>query len=940
MSNSSQPRHAGLLIACALWALASCAPSGEKLLARAEQQLAAGEYRAAMIDLRNYLSKNPGDAHARAMLSLALLKLGSANDAQAELAKAKAAGAVPADTLVVDCGLMVARNEHQKVLDECVLPAGTDEHFSDIAIARGDAFLGLQRYEEARGSFEAAQKAQPESLDALGGLAAAAFGAGGPGAAHAGDIEAARTVMAGAPDSLQRKPGYWLTLGSLERQAGAYEQAEVAFQKAVASADDDASAAESLSALYNLTAMQLQLGKQDEAKATCDRLLKAAPRSQRILTLCGKVSATGGNLAEARDLLQEAVAIKSGSIADELEARMWLGAVNIKLGNLGQAEMHLQNVVTRDPANARAQVLLSEVQSRLRTPEVALETLKPALSQPKADASLLAQASQLALHSGDRAQALSYLEQASESFKDLSAEKQLQVASGYLAAGEFDRAIELLESMPPGAEDSLQRESVLITALLSQHKFTEAQARADALAAPTDASAAARSVAAGTYAVAGQRDRARIEYEKVLAGNPGDVTTMLSLARLDLLDRKTAAAEKRLQAVLKADPKNLSAQLYLAEVGRQHNDPDATAEWMQRVATDHADSPRALLLVAQYHLANRNYGQARQVVAEVIKLDPKSAPAYTVRGLAEQAAGEPKLAVASLQEAVRNAPKSVGYRLNLGRALVMQNDLDGALKAFESALQLDGRNLQALYLAATTALRSDKVELASGYVARLREAAPDSTAAMRIEGDLAMAQKRYRDAAGYYDKALAGSGDTILVAARYRAGKLAGETRPEKVILDWLAKRPDDLTARILLAEHYQQAGDLTRARQEYEEAVKRSPANAVALNNLAALLQVQGDPAALDLARRAHDAAPDNAAIQDTYGWLLVEQGEVDRGLELLRPAARSAPGSPEIQYHLGAALARKGLKDEARGVLEQVSKSDAPRATKDAAQRELARL
>jgi len=64
------------LLACLLVPLAACSPSGEKLLARAEEQLAVGEYRGAMIDLRNYLARNPDDARARVDLGLAMRELG------------------------------------------------------------------------------------------------------------------------------------------------------------------------------------------------------------------------------------------------------------------------------------------------------------------------------------------------------------------------------------------------------------------------------------------------------------------------------------------------------------------------------------------------------------------------------------------------------------------------------------------------------------------------------------------------------------------------------------------------------------------------------------------------------------------------------------------------------------------------------------------------
>ena len=43
----------GIFLAGSL--LSACAPKGEALLSRAEQSLAAGEYQAAMIDLRNYV---------------------------------------------------------------------------------------------------------------------------------------------------------------------------------------------------------------------------------------------------------------------------------------------------------------------------------------------------------------------------------------------------------------------------------------------------------------------------------------------------------------------------------------------------------------------------------------------------------------------------------------------------------------------------------------------------------------------------------------------------------------------------------------------------------------------------------------------------------------------------------------------------------------------
>jgi putative PEP-CTERM system TPR-repeat lipoprotein len=880
-----------------------------------------------MIDLRNYLARNPDDPRARVQLAVAMLELGDVAAAEAEIVKARKLGAGRAQTLVVDCRVLIARDAYQRVLDECTAAGPAAERAVDLSIVRGDALLGLKRYDEARASFESALKAQPQNLKALQGLAAAAFGAGG--------VESARAVFAGAPEAVRGRARYWLALGSLELRANALEQAEKAFEAALARSADDPEGADTLAALAGLTEAQLRLNKLDAAKATGERLLAAAPRSPVAKLLAAQAAASGGDLVRSRELLEELVSADPGN----LQARLLLGMVTLQQGNLGQAEMHLATVVARQPDNIRAQQLLAEVRSRVQSPAATLETLKPSLGQPQPDPALLALASRLSLQSGHRDEALSYLAQAADSSRDKSPEALLEIAGGYLAAGELDQAVELLEGMPADA-NSLQRDSLLIAALLRQGKTQEAAAKADALAASAGSDAAARSVAAATYAAIGQRDRARAQYEKALEAKPEDPATLLSLARLELQERNSAAAVKRLKSVLDADPKNLSAQLGMAAAARIDGDAKQAAEWIRRVAADHADSLQAMLAVAQFYLGNRDYGQAVQAAAEAVRLAPESAAALNVRGLAQLGAGEASAGIASLREAVQKAPQSTGYRLNLGRALALQRDAAGALEAFDGALAVDGALQTALYLAATTALQAGEIERAAGYVERLRRVAPDSPTAMRIEGDLAMAQKRYRDAVGFYDKALTAGGDTLLVGARYRAGKLAGQKDAAKVLRDWLARRPEDTTARILLAEDLEQKGDPAGAIREYESVLGRAPQNAVALNNLAIILQRRDDPRALELARRAYEAAPASAAIQDTYGWLLVQQGELDRGLELLRSAARAMPASPDIQLHYGAALARKGRGSEAKPVLQRVMQSRAPAELKAEAERELARL
>jgi Flp pilus assembly protein TadD len=79
-------------------------------------------------------------------------------------------------------------------------------------------------------------------------------------------------------------------------------------------------------------------------------------------------------------------------------------------------------------------------------------------------------------------------------------------------------------------------------------------------------------------------------------------------------------------------------------------------------------------------------------------------------------------------------------------------------------------------------------------------------------------------------------------------------------------------------------------------------------------------------VAEHAHRLAPQDASAQDTLGWLLVQQGQLDAGLKHLREARLRAPTNPEIRYHLASALAVAGRTEEARVELAALFAEDVP--------------
>jgi len=93
-----------------------------------------------------------------------------------------------------------------------------------------------------------------------------------------------------------------------------------------------------------------------------------------------------------------------------------------------------------------------------------------------------------------------------------------------------------------------------------------------------------------------------------------------------------------------------------------------------------------------------------------------------------------------------------------------------------------------------------------------------------------------------------------------------------------------------------------------------------VAYNNLAWLLGELGDKEALPVAEQAYRLSPDSATTMDTLGWILVNAGQAQRGVDLLKKALKKAPNSPDIHWHLAAGLAKAGDRQLARQELERL--------------------
>lgn len=199
-----------------------------------------------------------------------------------------------------------------------------------------------------------------------------------------------------------------------------------------------------------------------------------------------------------------------------------------------------------------------------------------------------------------------------------------------------------------------------------------------------------------------QPEKAAAFFEQALVHAPQDVPTLVWLAEMDLAQDKADAALEPLKKAQALDPSSGAVLYGLGRVALAKQD---YAQAVKDLEGALASSPQSNRLHYPLALAYRGLGN-REKAEEHLKLrgevdllpaDPlmgevagllQNAAAYEAR--ASQALGAKQWAEAAtnLKKAIELSPGNAFSRLNLGTALYMQGDADGALEQYREAVRL------------------------------------------------------------------------------------------------------------------------------------------------------------------------------------------------------------------------------------------------------------
>ncbi len=354
--------------------------------------------------------------------------------------------------------------------------------------------------------------------------------------------------------------------------------------------------------------------------------------------------------------------------------------------------------------------------------------------------------------------------------------------------------------------------------------------------------------------------------------------------------------------------------------------------------------PSAVHLLGLIRRAQGRIGDAELLMRQSIEADPKNGEYRNNLGLLLRAAGFPDPAIAAFRAALSCAPKLTAARLNLARALdatgqhedaeremrivlkekpnapawttlggVLRNQqrLSESIAAFDSALALDPKSMNARHDRAVALDRAGRGEEAVAVFTALHgeglRAPPlfkNWASALMDLGRAADAEARLAEAVAHHPA------DATLHADLGRMRWLNGNhTTFARDFEAAVRARPDDIALRVGCADLLRRGERRADADKLLDEGLSRAPGNPVLLAAFGVLRAEAGDIAAGEAALLgAYAARPEDWALRETLASTLLQANKPAEALKHIHAARQAHPNNSAWLAHEAVALRMLG--------------------------------
>lgn len=377
-------------------------------------------------------------------------------------------------------------------------------------------------------------------------------------------------------------------------------------------------------------------------------------------------------------------------------------------------------------------------------------------------------------------------------------------------------------------------------------------------------------------------------YERLLDREGDEWEILLQCATLySVLGRFDSAAAKY-KKMLEVDPSNKQLQRQLAETYAKNGKFNEAIAILESMAETDSSNGEVLTSLANVYLDQKEYKKSIDLYEKLLNRGVKD-PEIRLRigvgffGLTEHDSTLVPKAQDIFEEVRKEMPNDWRPYWYLGALAANRKDDSIAGKYFERVTELAAWNGDAWWFLGSSLFDRGKYEQLIEMVGRAQKAIPKDFRMYFLEGLAYTRLDRQDDA----------------IKALEKAYEL----------------NPKDLNTLSTLALTYDNTHRYKDSDRIYEEALKVDPKSALLLNNYGYSLADRGVQLhrAMEMAKQAVAAEPDNAAYLDTYGWVLYRLEKYSEAATYIEKAIATGKASAVVQEHLGDIYLKLGQHEKA---------------------------
>lgn len=596
-----------------------------------------------------------------------------------------------------------------------------------------------------------------------------------------------------------------------------------------------------------------------------------------------------------------------------------LGLINYQKGDYTQAEDYLSKFANDENTPLRSKKILALTKIKLGKLDNAIEFISGHIKHNKNDADLYALLGHAHTKKREFDKSISALKKAIE-LSDKNSIYYVNLAKAYLASKNSTSAKKSAKKALTIKPNSEPAKLILVSSYIFSKEFKKARNLINNWLQESPKSIVALNTSASFYQELKQSGKARTQFLKVLTIDPYNLVANLNLVRFDLNEKKFDKAFDRLSLIINRTPENLPALSMLFKLAIRLNSTDQAIQILNTTIKQHPSAIKSHLILAQLYLFKKQTNKSLETINTVVKIDKNNVDAYLLKAkvfLSQNKTNKAKDTYQLLSSLFPDNPLSY---IELGKMSLKEKNHNRAVQYAKKALSIKDNYIPAYIILYNAGIVTDNTNMILNSISAIKLNAPNSHVAYEMEADFHLKLKDFKKAIGSLQQAW-GKHKNIKLATKlqYAHMQIKQDNLAFKAWDELASKNQSNLKLHINYSLALQKANQTIKAKKMLENQLRSHPKNAILLNNLANIYLEIDDIRALETAKKALLYNPKNPAIQDTVGWIYLEQHkDYEKSIPLLEQAYKTT-GDKQIKEHLVKALKEAGETTKAMQLIDK---------------------